>query len=87
MNCECGNYNEEFILSLQSQVYSKLAFVTNRDIANIKYNLGMKEDVLDYQLLDTYASILDKILSCSTCYECMKIEDVVSQIKNKLSVI
>jgi len=87
MNCECGNYNEEFIQNLQNQIYIKLAYVTNRDLANIKYNLGMKEDVLDYSLLNTYAEILDKIMKCSTCFGCMKIEDVVSQIKNKLVLI
>lgn len=87
MNCECGNYDEEFILHLQSQIYTKLAYVTNRDLANIKYNLGIECNVLDFQLLNTYAEMLDKLLQCSTCYSCIKIEDVISQIKNKISLI
>lgn len=87
MNCECGNYDSKFIENLQSQIYTKLAYVTNRDLANIKYNLGMECDVLDFQMLDEYAEILDKILQCTTCFQGQKIEDVVSQIKNKISLI
>lgn len=85
MDCNCGVYNEAFIENLRSEVLDKIAYITNRDIANQKYNLGLKEELNEYNLLPDYIVILDKILKCSTCYRGFKIEDIISQIKNQLT--
>jgi hypothetical protein len=87
MNCNCGVYNEEFIENLKSQIDGKLAYVTNRDIANNKYNLGINENILDYEFLNTYSNILEKILKCTDCFADLNVEDIISQIKNKISII
>lgn len=81
----CGNYNEEFICSLQKQVLDKIAFVTNKDYKNQVYSLGLNTNLAKQEeLLDIY-NILDKILKCTSCYGEIEIADVVSMVKTKLS--
>lgn len=82
-----GNINAEFIDGLIEEIQVKIAYVTNRDIANIKYNLGINEDVDDYFFLPQYIEILNGILACNKCYESEQIQNIVSNIKNQLVVI
>ena len=82
-----GNVDSTFIQDLITEIQVKIAYVTNRNIANIKYNLGMNEDVDDYFFLPQYIQILEGILSCENCYKDEKIQDIISQIKNQLVTI
>jgi len=84
-NITCGNYNEEFVCNLLKQVDDKIAFVTNKDYKNSIYNLGSKTRVTNYSDLIDIHNILNKILKCNSCYEGIKIEDVVSMVKSKLN--
>lgn len=81
----CGNYNEEFICKLLSEVDSKIALVSNKDYKNSVYNLGMKFQATNYSDLIDIRNILNKILKCHSCYEGIEIEDVVNMVKNKLN--
>lgn len=85
MAITCGNYNEEFICDLLKQVDNKIALVTNKDYKNSIYNLGLKHKASDYSDLIDIQNILNKILNCSSCYEGIDIEDVVSMVKSKLN--
>jgi len=79
------NYNEKFICGLLKEVDNKIALVSTRDYKNSVYNLGIKSKASDYtDLLDIH-NILEKILKCHSCYDDIKIEDVVTLIKNKLN--
>ena len=82
-----GNFDNRFIEDLKSEISTKIAFLTNRDIANIKYNIGLNEDVTDYFFLPQYLEILDGILKCNKCYEFEQIASIVQNIKNQLVVI
>jgi len=81
----CGNYNEEFICDLLSQVDNKIALVTTKDYKNSIYNLGMRFQATNYSDLIDIHNILNKILKCHSCYEDVDIEDVVSIVKDKLN--
>lgn len=81
----CGNYNEEFICNLLSQVSNKIALITNKDYKNHIYNLGLKVDATIHGNLIDIHNILNKILKCDSCYEDFDIEDIVNLTKNLLN--
>ena len=59
---DCGNYDEHFILGLKKQLLGKIAFETNKDLANLKYNLGLCNHVDATIVLTQYVDILDRLL-------------------------
>ena len=79
------NYNTDYICELLTEVDNKIAFVSNRDLKNSQYDLGLEIDVTKYTDLIEVSEILKKILACSSCYSCFKIEDIISMAKNKLN--
>lgn len=81
----CGNYNEEFLCNLLSQVDDKIALVSNRDYKDKIYNLGINKDASNYTDLLEYSRILNRILKCNTCYEDVDLESTVSNIKSMLN--
>ena len=79
------NYNEKFICELLKEVDNKIALVSTRDYKNSVYNLGINSKASDYSDFLDMHNILEKILKCHSCYEDIKIEDVVTLVKNKLN--
>jgi len=80
----CGNYDEKFIENLKHQVLNKIALETNKDLANLKYNLGLCNHISQTNHLYQYVDILDRLLECDKCMEGQDVEEIVSTIKNKL---
>ncbi len=79
------NYDYDFICDLKKQVDSKIAFVSNRDYKDSVYGLSLGIELDKYASLLEYSEILDKILKCHSCYKSLKIENIISQIKNTLN--
>lgn len=80
-----SNYDEEFICGLKKEVDDKIALVSNKDYKNNVYVLGLKSKASHHTDLIEISRILDNLLNCYTCYEDIKIEDVVTLAKNKLN--
>lgn len=78
-------YTEEFIKDLKNQVDIKISFIVNKDYKNSIYGLGKNINLGDKSKFIEYSRILENILSCNDCYKDIKIDDVVSMIKNKLN--
>lgn len=83
MSVSC-HYNETFVRELINQVDDKIALITNKDYKNSVYDLGLHADVTKYSDLIEIQRILNKMLTCSECYEGYEIGDIVSMVKNKL---
>lgn len=81
----CGNYNEDFITCLLKEVDDKIALLSNKDYKNNIYNLGLCVHVSKYMKLIQFKEILEKVMNCNSCYDSLKIEDIVSQVKNELN--
>ena len=82
---DCSNYDEHFILGLKKQLLGKIAFETNKDLANLKYNLGLCNHVDATIVLTQYVDILDRLLECDSCLKEENVEEIISTIKNKLN--
>jgi len=80
----CGNYNEEFIEGLKKKLLNKIALESNKDLSNLKYGLGLCDHIDSTNILIQYVDVLDRLLDCDKCMSGMKVEDIVSAIKNKL---
>ena len=73
------------VFLIKHQVLNKIALETNKDLANLKYNLGLCNHVDATIVLTQYVDILDRLLECDKCMEGQDVEEIVSTIKNKLN--
>lgn len=87
-NCpNCNNYTVDFLEDLKEQLKCKISNTASRDLINSKLFLNNKKPIIDSEdiTLVSYIGILDEIIHCSSCYKDENIEDIVSEIKNKLN--
>jgi len=83
----CNNYTIDFLEDLKEQLKCKISNIASRDLINSKLLLNNKKTPIGAEdiTLVSYISILDEIIHCSSCYKDENIEDIVSEIKNKLN--
>lgn len=86
-NCpNCNHYTNDFLEDLKDQLKCKLSDIASKDLINRKLFLNNKFTVnIEDITLISYINILDEIIHCSSCYKDENIENIVSEIKNKLN--
>ena len=89
MNTENANLNypDIFIKDLQKDVQKALAKTINKENSTRKLDLGLKVHTRDYLKLSAYNSILNNLLNCSTCNTGFTVEQIVSNIKNRINAL
>lgn len=86
-NCpDCNHYTTNFLEDLKDQIKCKISNIASKDLINNKLFLNNKSAInLENITLISYINILDEIIRCSSCYKNENIEDIISEIKNKLN--
>lgn len=78
------NYNRDFIEGIQSQIDLKIAEYSRKKNNNRKYNISFINKDNGILQLQNYKNILEQIIYCNSCFQSIKIEDVIQKTKSLL---